>query len=83
MNNSKPDGGLAFPSPTHRGMNLRTWLAGRAMQGITSRTEGMIVGNYAAIAEMAVKLADALIAELQEDPDRSTEHQQSVPDASK
>lgn len=50
-------------------MSLRAWFAGQTLSGIMAgnynATKGMTADNaHVVIAEMSVKLADALIAEL-------------------
>ena len=72
------DGGPAFPQPVGRdstpqyGMSLRTWLAGKALQGlatglpitaINDLAEGIRGGKTQARAALA--LSDALLAELE------------------
>lgn len=68
----------AFPTIEHRydkvgclqeittsGLTIRSEIAARAMQGILSaREDRSYKGSYDAVAEAAVNIADALIAEL-------------------
>lgn len=60
------DGGAAFPKPQcdggagQGGMTLREYFAGQALAGLMAAD-----ANYGTAAEIAVKQAKALIAELQ------------------
>ena len=69
----KKDGGPAFPTdsiPYERGMSMRAYLAGLAMQGIVtgaiSATKGIkSEEEIKAICRTSIEIADALIAELE------------------
>ena len=69
---SKPDGGPAFPSHgtmgevVQQGMSLRAYFAAAALQGICAAHHNA-AANSEVVAEDAVFLADALIAELERD----------------
>jgi hypothetical protein len=68
----KDTGGPAFPLPGElglgltpkemRGMTLRDWFAGMAMQGLLS-ARNPLVTNIGGIAEAAYEMADAMLAE--------------------
>lgn len=67
-NNTKPNGGPAFPVPSVtlpmplRGMSLRQYYTGQAIVGLCAagRTSGL---TYKTIAKDALGLADAVIKE--------------------
>ena len=68
--NYKNDGGPAFPfkGMNHRGMSLRDWFAGMALQGLLAaeahpRSIGTTYELQEQIPEQAYKFADAMIAE--------------------
>lgn len=52
----------AYASPNYAGMSIRTEIAARAMQGLLSNSD--VIANPKNCAEIAVRFADALIAEL-------------------
>ena len=65
------DGGPAFPVPSERvrdgspGMSMRAYIATAALQGLLDRRDiGGSIPAHATLADTAVELADALIAEL-------------------
>lgn len=72
------DGGPAFPNPGYggmRGMSLRQWYAGQALAGLCANPGGPFQANSMqgwgmancdehTVAQTAVTLADALLAEL-------------------
>ena len=74
MSEQVKDGGAAFPTgltPGHysqEGMSLRDWFAGQALAGIMTGHDnsGSLAWLPGAAAEMAVSVADALIAALGE-----------------
>lgn len=65
--NNKSDGGAAYPSDySGRGMSLRQWYAGMAMQGLSqgweiSNPDSMVLA-FDLIPLLALKLADSMIA---------------------
>jgi hypothetical protein len=77
--NKPNDGGPAFPSSetirepdrpytvgdtiVNKGMSLRDWFAGQALAGLSVSEEG----SFSSRAEWCVKMADALLAELEKD----------------
>ena len=69
----RPPDSTAFPSTIQSslGMDLRTYIATAAMQGLTTNTGFMKVDDTervsGLIARLSVTLADALIAELNKD----------------
>ena len=67
MNNAQYGNEPAFPNTTPGGeqccgLTVREWFAGMAMQGIFSNPETDI-RSYEAVASLAFKTADAIIAE--------------------
>ena len=64
------DGGPAFPcgvpdGDVFKGMSLRAYIATAALQGLLDRRDiGGSIPAHATLADTAVELADALIAEL-------------------
>jgi len=77
---SAQDGGPAFPSgektwlgdatgwdktePIFKGMSLRDWFAGMALQGIIAGSQGLEMSTQQ-FAEQAFKLSDAMMKERQ------------------
>ena len=69
--NTDKDGGPAFPhwdgpsGQCFNGMSLRAYIATAALQGLLDRRDiGGSIPAHATLADTAVELADALIAEL-------------------
>jgi hypothetical protein len=62
----KDDGGMAFPVASgvihNKGMSLRDWMAGMALQGMVANPY-YDAHNAAEYSEYAYKVADAMIAE--------------------
>lgn len=80
MTNKINDGGAAFPrplgsSPTEKayrsteqkGMTYRQWLAGMALQGVVSSGINTCEELVRADVDVAIRYADALIAELEKE----------------
>jgi hypothetical protein len=65
MNKEIDNGGMAFPSSNYdiamRGMTLRDWFAGMAMQSIVSRQPQPPVINRRVISGDCYDIADAMI----------------------
>lgn len=57
---ARPDGGASFGSD---GMTLREYIATAALQGLLARENSLLLGAQSE-AEVAVKVADALLEEL-------------------
>ncbi len=63
MPEEQKDGGEVYPNGSWGGITRRDWLAGLAMQGMQSNVEGYANLTNENAAELAYKLADAMIAE--------------------
>ncbi len=70
--NTEQDGGPAFPTPDKRypdkGMSLRDWFAGMALQGIISshyghKHDGVIIKHPVDYAKCAYNYADEMLKE--------------------
>jgi hypothetical protein len=62
---AKPDGGRVFPSSLVLGLSLRDYLAGLAMQAWISRS--LMPTDGEVVADKAYRIADAMIAEREQD----------------
>lgn len=62
----------AFPFGVSPGLTIRQEFAGRAMQGILSDLRGTPLEGQTleSICKLAIKIADALIAELEKEPQK-------------
>lgn len=63
---SQAGGEPAFPIPQtiYKGMTLRDWFAGMALNGIWSHQDlAELIGDDAAIAQTAYRMADAMLTQ--------------------